>query len=188
MKVNLRRLGSLALSASLLTLGQVALAKLPVTYVGGHAMYPTRNIIQNAVHSRSHTILVKAVQAAGLVHALEGPGPFTVFAPTNSAFGRLPAGTLAHLMTASGIPVLRKVLLYHVVAGRWDYRRLMHLVVEHGGRARLKTLEGASLWVVRNGDRNLELKDAKGDVAMITTYDVFQSNGVIQVINRVLMP
>ncbi len=188
MKQHLKQLGISALSATLLALSPLALAQLPITYVGGHAMYPSRNIIQNAVHSRSHTILVKAVEAAGLVHALEGKGPFTVFAPTNSAFRRLPAATLDHLLTPSGIPTLRKVLLYHVVAGRYDYQKLMRLAMEHGGRVRLKTLEGQNLWIIRNGDRNLEVRDAKGDVAEITTYDVFQSNGIIQVINRILMP
>ncbi len=165
-----------------------AWAGAPITYVGGHAMYPSRNIVANAVHSRTHTLLVRAVEAAGLVNALEGPGPFTVFAPTNSAFRRLPQGTLAKLLTPAERPTLRKILLYHVVAGRWDYARLMHRVRESGGRFALKTLEGQSLWIVRNGNRNLEVRDAQGHLADITIYDVDQSNGMIQVINRVLMP
>lgn len=185
MKPFLRRL--LIATGCLLFL-PAAWAHAPITMVGGHAMYPSRNIIANAVNSRAHTLLVRAVKAAGLVKALEGPGPFTVFAPTNSAFRRLPQGTLAKLLTAAERPTLKKILLYHVVAGRWSYTRLMRAVRESGGRFRLKTLEGQSLWIIRNGNRNLEVRDAQGHVADITIYDVNQSNGVIQVINRVLMP
>jgi uncharacterized surface protein with fasciclin (FAS1) repeats len=172
----------------LLFLSPAAFARLPITYVGGHAMYPSRNIVENALHSKVHTILVKAVEAAGLVKALEGKGPFTVFAPTNTAFGKLPKGTLATLLKPANRPELRKILLYHVVPGRWTYRRLLRLADRHGGRARLKTLEGQDLWIIRNGRRNIEVKGLKDAPVQITTYDVYQSNGVIQVINGVLLP
>jgi uncharacterized surface protein with fasciclin (FAS1) repeats len=183
-----RRHAPAAVALLLLTLSPAALARLPVTYVGGHAMYPSRNIVQNALNSPAHTILVKAVEAAGLVKALEGRGPFTVFAPTNTAFGKLPKGTLAHLLKPSELPTLRKILLYHVVPGRWTYGRLHRLARRDGGRAFLKTLEGQKLEIILNGRHNIEVKGIKDAPVQITTYDVFQSNGVIQVVNGVLLP
>ncbi len=181
-----RRLAGGALLFAVLS--TTAFARLPITYVGGHAMYPSKNIVQNALHSPVHTILVKAVVTAGLVKALEGPGPFTVFAPTNTAFGKLPRGTVANLLKPANRPLLRKILLYHVVAGRWTYGRLLRLVDRHHGRAALKTLEGQDVWIIRNGRHNLEVKGLKDAPVQITTYDVAQSNGVIQVINGVLLP
>lgn len=156
--------------------------------VGGAAMYPGKNIVQNALNSKDHTILVKLVEKAGLVKALEGKGPFTVFAPTNAAFMALPASTLKALQEPKYRAKLKSILLYHVVAGRYDYERLAGMIKRGGGSASLKTLNGADLTVMMNGDRNIVVKDAKGNVAGICTYDVYQSNGVIQVVNHVLLP
>jgi uncharacterized surface protein with fasciclin (FAS1) repeats len=155
--------------------------------VGGAAMYPTRNIVQNAVHSKDHTILVTAVKAAGLVDTLEGPGPFTVFAPTNAAFAKLPPGTVDNLLKPENKSTLVSVLTYHVVPGRYSARRLEEMVKMGGGRAELKTVEGATL-TVKDDDGKLEIIDAKGDKAWVTISNVNQSNGVIHVINRVLLP
>lgn len=155
--------------------------------VGGAAMYPTRNIVQNAVHSKDHTILVTAVKAAGLVDTLEGPGPFTVFAPTNAAFAKLPPGTVDNLLKPENKSTLVSVLTYHVVPGRYSARRLEEMVKMGGGHAELKTVEGATL-TVKDDDGRLEIIDAKGDKAWVTISNVNQSNGVIHVINTVLLP
>jgi uncharacterized surface protein with fasciclin (FAS1) repeats len=155
--------------------------------VGGQEMYPTKNIIENAVNSSDHTTLVAAVKAAGLVETLEGPGPFTVFAPTNEAFAKLPAGTVDTLLKPENKPTLTKVLTYHVVPGRLSAHDLMKMVKAGGGKAELTTVEGGKLWVMEDG-KNLVLKDEKGDTANITIANVFQSNGVIHVIDTVVMP
>ncbi len=155
--------------------------------VGGQEMYPTKNIIENAVNSSDHTTLVAAVKAAGLVETLEGPGPFTVFAPTNEAFNKLPAGTVDTLLKPENKPTLTKVLTYHVVPGRLSSHDLMKMVKAGGGKAELTTVEGGKLWVMEDG-KNLVLKDEKGDTANITIANVFQSNGVIHVIDTVVMP
>lgn len=155
--------------------------------VGGAAMYPTKNIIENAVNSKDHTTLVAAVKAAGLVETLEGPGPFTVFAPTNEAFDKLPAGTVDNLVKPENKATLTKILTYHVVAGRLSAKDLMAKVKEGHGKAELKTVEGGSLWVMQQG-KKLYLVNEKGNKAWITIADVNQSNGVIHVINTVLMP
>jgi len=155
--------------------------------VGGAAMYPTRNIIENAVNSKDHTTLVAAVKAAGLVDALEGPGPFTVFAPTNEAFDKLPAGTVDTLLKPENKDKLTSVLTYHVVLGRYSSDDLKKLIKDGDGKAMLKTLNRAMLTFTRSG-HNIDVTDSKGDVARITIADVFQSNGVIHVINTVLMP
>ncbi len=155
--------------------------------VGGAAMYPSRNIVQNAVHSKDHTTLVAAVKAAGLVGTLEGPGPFTVFAPTNEAFAKLPPGTVDNLLKPESKSTLVSVLTYHVVPGRYSARRLMEMVKMGGGQATLKTVEGAPL-TIEAYDGKLEIIDAKGDKAWVTIPNVNQSNGVIHVINTVLMP
>ncbi|MGH6992914.1 MAG: fasciclin domain-containing protein [Caulobacteraceae bacterium] len=158
-----------------------------VKMVGGAPMYPSHNIIQNAVHSRDHTTLVAAVKAAGLVDTLEGPGPFTVFAPTNEAFAMLPKGTVATLLEPQNKAMLVKVLTYHVVPGRLTTSELRARVRAGGGRARLGTIEGEDLTLTdRNG--TLWIHDARGGAARVTIPDVMQSNGVIDVINRVLMP
>ena len=155
--------------------------------VGGAAMYPQKNIIENAVNSKDHTTLVAAVKAADLVETLEGDGPFTVFAPTNEAFGKLPAGTVDNLVKPENKPTLTKILTYHVVAGNMDSKVLMEKVKMGNGMAKLTTVQGEELTVMQKG-KHLEIKDSKGAVAMVTIKDVYQKNGVIHVIDKVLMP
>jgi uncharacterized surface protein with fasciclin (FAS1) repeats len=156
--------------------------------VGGAPMYPSKNIIQNAVNSKDHTTLVAAVKAAGLVDTLSGPGPFTVFAPTNAAFAKLPAGTVDTLLKPENKATLVKVLTYHVVPGRMTAVNLMKAVKDGEGEAHLKTVAGVDLIVKQAGPGKLTITDAKGDVAMVTIADVLQSNGVIHVIDTVLLP
>jgi uncharacterized surface protein with fasciclin (FAS1) repeats len=156
--------------------------------VGGAAMFPSKNIIQNAVNSKDHTTLVAAVKAAGLVDTLSGPGPFTVFAPTNAAFAKLPAGTVDNLLKPENKPTLVKILTYHVVPGRMTAVMLMKAVKDGEGEAHLKTVEGEDLTVKQAGPGKLTVTDAKGDVAMVTIPDVLQSNGVIHVIDTVMLP
>ncbi|HEY1746913.1 MAG TPA: fasciclin domain-containing protein [Xanthobacteraceae bacterium] len=156
--------------------------------VGGAPMYPSKNIVQNAVNSKDHTTLVAAVKAAGLVETLESPGPFTVFAPTNEAFAKLPAGTVDTLLKPENKPMLTKVLTYHVVPGRMTAMNLMKAVKDGEGEAKLKTVEGDWLIVKQAGPGKLSVTDAKGDVAMVSIGDVMQSNGVIHVIDTVLLP
>ena len=156
--------------------------------VGGAPMYPSKNIVQNAVNSKDHTTLVAAVKAAGLVQTLEGPGPFTVFAPTNAAFAKLPAGTVDNLLKPENKPTLVKVLTYHVVPGRMTAASLMKAVKDGEGEAHLKTVAGEDLTVKEPGPGKLTVTDAKGDVATVTIADVLQSNGVIHVIDTVLLP
>ncbi|HEY8382584.1 MAG TPA: fasciclin domain-containing protein [Microvirga sp.] len=160
-----------------------------VKTVGGAPMYPTKTIVENAVNSKDHTTLVAAVKAAGLVDTLQTQGPFTVFAPTNKAFGKLPAGTVETLVQPASKATLTSVLTYHVVPGRYTARDLMALVKEGGGQAQLKTVQGATLTVVpgRSG-KSLFVSDAKGNDARVTIADVMQSNGVIHVIDTVVMP
>jgi uncharacterized surface protein with fasciclin (FAS1) repeats len=155
--------------------------------VGGAPMYANRNIIQNAVNSKDHTTLVAAVKAGGLVETLQGAGPFTVFAPTNSAFAALPTGTVETLLKPENKGSLDKILTYHVVPGRLDSRMLDQQIAAGGGRAVLKTVQGEPLWIQGNG-KNLMVTDEKGGSARITIADVYQSNGVIQVVDKVLMP
>ena len=156
--------------------------------VGGAPMYPSKNIIQNAVNSKDHTTLVAAVKAAGLVDTLSGPGPFTVFAPTNDAFAKLPAGTVDTLLKPENKATLTKVLTYHVVPGRMNAASLMKAVKEGEGQAKLKTVSGDWLIVKQAAPGKISVSDAKGDVAMVTIGDVMQSNGVIHVIDTVLLP
>lgn len=155
--------------------------------VGGAAMYPSRNIIQNAVNSKDHTTLVAAVKAAGLVKTLEGTGPFTVFAPTNEAFAALPDGTVQTLLKPENKATLTKILTYHVVPGRLSPKDLANDVRKGHGKAELKTVEGESLTVSKDGS-GWAVTDAKGNTAHVTIGDVKQSNGVIYVIDKVLMP
>ena len=169
-----------------------AIAFAPKTYaqtkmVGGAAMYPTKNIIENAINSKDHTTLVAAVKAADLVGTLEGAGPFTVFAPTNEAFGKLPAGTVDNLVKPENKATLTKILTYHVVAGKLSAADLMAKVKEGMGKATLTTVEGGTLTVMQKG-KKLYLVDEKGGESWITIADVNQSNGVIHVVNAVLMP
>ena len=155
--------------------------------VGGAAMYQSKNIIQNAVHSKDHTTLVTAVKAAGLVETLEGNGPFTVFAPTNEAFGKLPKGTVGKLVKPENKAALTKILTYHVVAGKMSAADLRKAISDGNGKAELTTVEGEPLTVEQKGGK-LEIIDAKGGKSMITIADVDQSNGVIHVVDTVLMP
>jgi len=155
--------------------------------VGGAAMYPTKNIVENAVNSKDHTTLVAAVKAAGLVPTLESKGPFTVFAPTNEAFDALPAGTVSTLLKPENKEKLTSILTYHVVPGKLSSMDLMNMVKMNNGKATLKTVEGGDLYVTSKG-KNLMITDEKGNTAKITIADVNQSNGVIHVINKVLMP
>ena len=154
--------------------------------VGGAAMYPSKNIVQNAVNSKDHTTLVAAVKAAGLVETLSGTGPFTVFAPTNEAFNMLPKGTVETLVKPENKATLTGILTYHVVAGKLSSKDLMKMVKDGNGTAQLTTVAGGKLWVMKKGGK-LWIKDEKGGVAQITIKDVNQSNGVIHVINKVLM-
>lgn len=155
--------------------------------VGGAPMYASKNIVDNAVNSKDHTTLVAAVKAAGLVETLQGSGPFTVFAPTNDAFNKLPAGTVDNLVKPENKATLTKVLTYHVVAGKLDSKELMKWIKKGNGTAELKTVQGGKLWVMQKNNK-LWLKDEMGSIAEITISDVYQSNGVIHVINSVVMP
>jgi uncharacterized surface protein with fasciclin (FAS1) repeats len=155
--------------------------------VGGAEMYPTKNIVENALNSKDHTTLVAAVKAAGLVETLMGAGPFTVFAPTNAAFDMLPAGTVNNLLKPENKGMLTTVLTYHVVAGKLDAKALMEKVKAGGGKTMLKTVQGNELTVMEKG-KKLWIMDAKGTKTMVSIADVYQSNGVIHVIDKVLMP
>ena len=155
--------------------------------VGGAAMYDSRNIIENAVNSSDHTTLVAAVKAAGLVGTLSGPGPFTVFAPTNDAFAKLPAGTVDTLLQPANLATLQAVLTYHVVPGRVTAADLLAMIKAGGGRARLTTVQGGQLTASVMGGRVM-LTDAKGGMAHVTQADVMQSNGVIHVTDAVSLP
>jgi uncharacterized surface protein with fasciclin (FAS1) repeats len=155
--------------------------------VGGAAMYPTKNIIENAVNSKDHTTLVAAVKAAGLVETLQGKGPFTVFAPTNAAFDKLPAGTVETLLKPENKATLTSVLTYHVVAGKWSAADVAKLIKAGNGKVELKTVQGGVLTASMSG-KDVILTDAKGNTAKITIFDVNQSNGVIHVIDAVVLP
>jgi uncharacterized surface protein with fasciclin (FAS1) repeats len=174
-----------AASLAILTLGMVAQTNMPM--VGGSPMYPTKDIIDNAVNSKDHTTLVAAVKAAGLVDTLKGSGPFTVFAPTNQAFDKLPAGTVDTLLKPENQDQLKKVLTYHVVPGRITSHKLVAMINNGGGQAQLKTVEGGTLTAMLDGS-NVVLKDEKGGTATVTQADVMQKNGVIHVIDAVLLP
>ncbi len=177
----------LALGLSLGLAAAPALAKNPM--VGGAPMYANKTIVENAVNSKDHTTLVAAVKAAGLVDTLSGPGPFTVFAPTNAAFAKLPAGTVESLVQPQNKAQLTAILTYHVVPGVYTSKQLMRLVKEGGGEAQLKTVQGEPLVVtVARGGKGLDVTDTKGNVALVTIPNVMQSNGVIHVVNAVLMP
>jgi uncharacterized surface protein with fasciclin (FAS1) repeats len=162
-------------------------AKESTVMVGGAPMYPTKNIVENAVNSKEHTTLVAAVTAAGLVETLQSSGPFTVFAPTNAAFEKLPAGAVDNLLKPENKSALTGVLTYHVVAGRLAAKDLQAWVKKGGGTAELKTVQGGKLWVMEKNGEWL-LKDENGGMAKITIADVNQSNGVIHVIDSVVLP
>lgn len=156
--------------------------------VGGQSMLPSKDIVDNAVNSADHTTLVAAVKAAGLVETLKGKGPFTVFAPTNAAFAKLPAGTVDTLVKPENKETLTKVLTYHVVPGKHDFKTMAAAIKKNGGTAELPTASGGKLMLVMNGLHNIQVKDEAGNTANISTYDVYQSNGVINVLDTVLMP
>lgn len=170
-----------------IVLSSSSFAQEKTVQVGGAPMYPSKNIVENAVNSKDHTTLVAAVKAAGLVETLEGPGPFTVFAPTDEAFKLLPAGTVESLVKPENKATLTGILTYHVVSGRLDSKTLMQLIRDGNGTAELKTVSGGKLWVMIKG-KHLWLKDEKGGMAEITIKDVYQSNGVIHVVDHVLLP
>lgn len=155
--------------------------------VGGAAMYPSKNIVENAMNSKDHTTLVAAVKAAGLVETLQSSGPFTVFAPTNSAFGKLPEGTVDKLLMPENKSMLSGVLTYHVVPGKLDSKEIASLIMAGNGKAEVTTVEGGKLWLWMSGDK-LMIQDEKGGKATVTIKDVYQSNGVIHVIDAVVMP
>jgi uncharacterized surface protein with fasciclin (FAS1) repeats len=155
--------------------------------VGGAAMYPSKDIIDNAVNSKDHTTLVAAVKAAGLVDTLKGKGPFTVFAPTNDAFAKLPAGTVDTLLKPENKATLTKILTYHVVPGKLDARALGKRIKEGNGSATLTTASGGMLTAMMQGDK-IVIKDDKGGMSTVTIADVYQSNGVIHVVDSVLLP
>lgn len=161
--------------------------KSDVPMVGGAAMYPTKTIVENAVNSKDHTTLVAAVQAAGLVDALSGTGPFTVFAPTNAAFAKLPAGTVETLVKPENKSTLTSILTYHVVPGKVAAGQLIEMIQQGGGKAELKTLNGGMLTARVEGGK-VVLTDASGGKATVTQADVFQSNGVIHVTDTVSLP
>lgn len=177
---------SKALSVITLAAASIAIAaKNPV--VGGNEMFPSRNIVQNAMNSADHTTLVAAVKAAGLVDTLQGAGPFTVFAPVNAAFAKLPAGTVDSLLKPENKDMLVKVLTYHVVAGKWSAADLRKTIKKAGGKAEITTVSGGKLWAMVH-DNMIVLHDEKGGMATVTQTDVFQSNGVIHVIDSVVLP
>ena len=180
------------ITRSLFSLAAAALLAAPLSaqtvMVGGEAMYPAKDIVSNAVNSKDHTTLVAAVKAAGLVETLQGKGPFTVFAPINGAFAVLPAGTVESLLKPESKAALAGVLTYHVLAGRFSARDIEKHIRKGHGSAILTTVNGQKLTAMMNGPRNIVLKDAAGGIANISTYDVLQSNGIIHVIDHVLLP
>ncbi len=182
----MKRMFAAALTVGL-TLAGVAAHAEKDPMVGGAAMYPTKNIIENAVNSKDHTTLVAAVKAAGLVDTLEGPGPFTVFAPTNEAFAKLPPGTVETLLKPENLATLKKILTYHVVAGKMTSKDIEKAIKKGGGKAELTTVEGGKL-TASMVDGKLTLTDEKGGTSTVTIPNVIQSNGVIHVVDTVLMP
>ena len=184
----MKSLKSIALAVAAAFSFTVVAAQMEKTVeVGGAAMYPSKNIVENAVNSKDHTTLVAAVKAAGLVETLSSAGPFTVFAPTNAAFAMLPAGTVESLIKPENKATLTGILSYHVVAGKFDADALKTKIKAGNGAAELTTVAGGKLWVIKKDDK-LWLKDEQGGMAAITIKDVYQSNGVIHVIDHVVMP
>lgn len=178
----------LALSVMAVVPGTYAQKKTEKTVkVGGAEMYPSKDIIDNAVNSKDHTTLVAAVKAAGLVETLKGKGPFTVFAPTNAAFDKLPSGTVQTLLKPENKATLTGILTYHVVAGRLSKASIAKAIKAGNGKAELKTVQGGTLTITMNGDK-VKLTDEKGGSAYVTIADVFQKNGVIHVIDGVVQP
>ena len=179
-----RKLASFSLAV---VMSAVSVASMAQVMVGGAPMLASKDIIDNAVNSKDHTTLVAAVKAAGLVDTLKGPGPFTVFAPTNAAFAALPAGTVATLLKPENKATLTKVLTYHVVAGKWDAAAISKMIADGKGMATIKTVSGGTLTTKASG-MGVTVTDEKGGVAKVTIADVYQSNGVIHVVDKVLLP
>jgi uncharacterized surface protein with fasciclin (FAS1) repeats len=175
------------LAIATLAIGSLAAHAQQDPTVGGAEMYPTKTIVENAANSPINKTLVAAVKAGGLVDTLNSPGPFTVFAPTDDAFAKLPAGTVDTLVMPQNKETLDKILIYHVVAGKISSKQLAAMIKKGGGKATLKTVQGEDLTATMS-DGKIMLTDAKGGMATITTADVFQSNGVIHIIDTVLMP
>ncbi len=186
----IRSAGRMLVAFLLLTtaaFAQSGMAKEKTVEVGGAAMYPSKNIVENAVNSKDHTTLVAAVKAAGLVETLQSAGPFTVFAPTNDAFNMLPAGTVETLVRPENKMKLTGILTYHVVAGRLGTKELDEKIKAGNGTAELATVAGGKLWIMKK-DGKYMLKDENAGTATITIKNVYQSNGVIHVIDHVLLP
>jgi uncharacterized surface protein with fasciclin (FAS1) repeats len=177
----------LVLSLTFMTLSTSMFAQKTVM-VGGAAMYPNKNIVQNAINSQDHTTLVAAVKAAGLADVLQTAGPFTVFAPTNSAFNMLPAGTVDNLLKAENKPQLQGVLKYHVVSGNWSAKEIVKMIKDSKGKATIKTLNGGNLYASLDDNGKVWVWDENGGKAMVTIADVNQQNGVIHVVDHVLLP
>ena len=182
--INIRNIGLTLIAALLIN---TSFAQEKTVMVGGAAMYPSKNIVENAVNSKDHTTLVAAVKAAGLVETLQSAGPFTVFAPTNAAFDLLPKGTVETLVKPENKAKLTGILTYHVIAGRLDSKELAMKIKEGNGTAELATVAGGKLWIMMKG-KKIVLKDESGGMAIVTIKDVYQSNGVIHVIDHVLLP
>ena len=178
---------TLILSAFIASLS-IAAPSFADVKVGGQSMLTSKDIIDNAVNSTDHTTLVAAVKAADLVSTLKGNGPFTVFAPTNAAFAQLPAGTVETLLKAENKTKLSQILTYHVVAGKYDFMTMSKAIEKNKGHAELMTVSGGKLHLMMNGKHNISITDESGMTANISTYDVMQSNGVINVIDKVLLP
>lgn len=166
---------------------QNKMMKQDTKMVGGAEMYPTKNIVENAMNSKDHTTLVAAVKAADLVEVLVGKGPFTVFAPTNAAFDKLPMGTVETLVMKENIAQLQTILTYHVVAGNWSAKEISKLIKKGNGKATIKTVSGGTLTAWEK-NKAIYITDENADSAMVTIADVMQSNGVIHVIDAVLLP
>ena len=181
------KIKSIFFAAALFAVSNTFAQKEKTVMVGGAAMYPSKNIVQNAVNSKDHTTLVAAVKAAGLVETLQSAGPFTVFAPTNAAFDKLPAGTVATLLKPEMKADLTGVLTYHVVSGTMDSKSLKKMIKASKGKATLKTVAGGNIYATMKGNR-IAIWDESGRTAYVTTKDVYQSNGVIHVIDQVLLP
>ena len=180
--------GALFATSAIMTPAMAQMSKEKTVMVGGAPMFPSKNIVENAVNSKDHTTLVAAVKAAGLVDTLASAGPFTVFAPVNAAFAKLPKGTVETLLKPENKGTLTTVLTYHVVPGRLTAVNLMKAVKDGGGQAKFKTVAGGEITVKSPSAGKLTITDAKGGVSSVTIGDVLQSNGVIHVVNTVLLP
>jgi uncharacterized surface protein with fasciclin (FAS1) repeats len=185
--LSMKKLAQVSMLAAIAFAAGSAVVAAQNPMVGGHEMFPTKNIVENAVNSEDHTTLVAAVKAAGLVGTLEGSGPFTVFAPTNEAFAKLPSGTVETLLKPENKDTLVKILTYHVVAGRMDRKEIGEAIKAGHGKAVLNTVSGGTLTATMQG-KDIVLTDEKGGSARVTQTNVFQSNGVIHVIDAVLLP